>query len=340
MHGIVEPAVFERMVTLRREFHRHPELSWQERRTAERVATALEALGIPWRSVAGTGIVADLPGPSGVPRIALRADMDALPIHEETELPFASEHEGVMHACGHDGHTSILLGAAELLTRDRELPAPVRLVFQPAEEVGAGAQALVQAGVLDDVAAIFGGHIDPRYPRGHLVISDGIVNASSDAFRMTVTGRGAHGARPHEGIDALVAAASIVLQLQTLVSREVNPADPAVLSVGRFNAGTASNVLAARADLGGTIRAHDPAVRDQLIEGLHRVAEATANATRTTALVEITEGTPAVRNTPRMAAMAREAAGRIGDVPVEPLRDANLGGEDFGWYLEDRKSVV
>ncbi len=333
----IKPEVFERMVALRRDLHQHPELSWQEERTAARVSEVLQSLRVPFRRVAGTGIVADIPGPSGVPRIALRADMDALPIQEETGLPFTSVHDGVMHACGHDGHTSMLLGAAELLVAEPTLPAPMRLIFQPAEEVGGGARAMVQEGVLEDVAMVFGGHLDPRYLTGTLVITEGIVNASTDAFRIRITGRGAHGARPHEGIDAIVVGSAMVGQLQTIVAREVNPAHPAVVTVGRFVAGSAPNVLAETTELEGTIRAQDPAVREQILRALHRIAGACATSHGANAAVEITEGTPAVQNTKEMVALALDAGAALPMPPtVRPLRDANMGGEDFGWYLQHK----
>lgn len=335
MKRVVERTVFERMVAMRRDLHRHPELSWQETRTAECAEAGLSSLGIPFRRVAGTGIIADLPGPTGVPRIALRADMDALPIHEETGLPFASIHPGVMHACGHDGHTSMLLGAAELLARDGQLPAPVRLIFQPAEEVGAGANAMVGAGALDDVGMIFGGHLDRHYQTGSLVVTEGVVNASTDSFRIRITGQGAHAARPHEAIDAVVVGSLIVMALQTIVSREVNPAHPSVVTVGRFEAGTASNVIAGRAELEGTIRAQDPEVRRHLMNSIRRIAESSAKLHEAGVALEFTEGTPPLRNKREMVTVARDAAvSVVGELGVCALEHANMGAEDFSCYLE------
>jgi amidohydrolase len=185
--------------------HQHPELSFQEKRTAERIAQELDRLGVAYRSsVAGTGIVAEIPAP-GAPEdlcVALRADIDALPVLEETGLSFASVHEGVMHACGHDGHTTMILGAVELLSQEPSLPVPVRVLFQPAEERGSGALALIEAGALDGVSMIFGGHIDRHYPTGQIVTHAGAVNASTDSFRIQIQGKGGHAARPHEGVDA------------------------------------------------------------------------------------------------------------------------------------------
>lgn len=326
--------ILARMVEIRRDLHRHPELSWCEQRTAQRVGEALDALGISYRKVGETGLVADLPGPDGVPRVALRADMDALPISEETGLPFASVHEGVMHACGHDGHTSMLLGAAELLVGE-QLSAPVRLIFQPAEEVGSGARRMIERGALDGVALIFGGHIDPRYATGQLVITEGVVNASADGFRIRVVGHGAHAARPHEGIDAIVAGSYLVTEMQAIVSRELNPAQLGVISVGRFAAGSAANVIADRAELEGTVRAHDPAVRAELLASLRRVVDACAVLHRVRMELDIGEGTPPVRNDGDMISLAREAAvGVVGEAAICELADANMGGEDFGCYLE------
>lgn len=325
-----------RMVAIRRDLHQHPELSGQEVRTARRICAALEELGIPYRQgIAGTGVVAELPGQVAGPWLALRADMDALPIQEETGLEFASVHPGVMHACGHDGHTSMLLGAAELLKREGTLPVPVRLIFQPAEEVGSGASAMVQAGVLDGVAMIFGGHLDRHYPTGTIAISDGVVNASTDTFHITITGQGGHAARPHEGIDAVVVGSLMVMALQTIVSREVNPAHPSVVTVGQFLAGTAANVIAGRAMLEGTIRAQHPHVRAHLQQSLRRIAQSVGQLHGATTTIEFRDGTPAVINTPACAALAREAAAQVlGREQVVDLGTANMGGEDFAYYME------
>lgn len=322
------------MVALRRDLHAHPELAWDERESAIRVADALSELGLRATPIAGTGLVAEIPGRRDGPRIALRADLDALPIEEATGLPFASLKPGLMHACGHDAHSAMLLGAAALLLEETP-PLPVRLLWQPAEETGTGARSLCEAGALADVAAIFGGHVDNRYPAGALVVSAGAVNASTDAFRVTVKGRGGHGARPHETVDALVAAAALVTSLQTVVSREVDPADAAVLSVGTLRAGRATNVIAETAVLEGTLRALRPEVREQLKRSLARVATATAAAHGAVAEVELLEGTPPVVNAPELAALARRAALDVVDeAAVMELLGVNLGGEDFGWYLE------
>jgi amidohydrolase len=336
MSVTIDPRVTERMVTVRRELHRHAELSWQEHLAADQVCRHLDDIGVSYRrDVAGTGVVADLPGDAGKPLVAIRADMDALPISEETGLAFASETPGVMHACGHDGHTSMALGALELLAGDKDRIGPVRCLFQPAEEVGAGALAMIEAGALEGVDMIFGIHVDRNHPTGTIVIHEGVVNASTDTFRIEISGQGGHAARPHESVDAIVVGSLLVTAIQTIVSREINPVHPAVVTVGRFDAGSAANVIAGHATLEGTLRSQDAGVRDHLVETLRRVATAVGQMHEADITVSFDAGTPVVVNPPAMAALARRAAGRI--VPegnVVPLHVANMGGEDFAYYLE------
>jgi len=337
LHQPLEASLYKKLVKVRRDLHQHPELSWQEERTAAKVAEFLTGLGIVFETgVAGHGIVATIPGrDSSRGAVALRADIDALPIHEATGLAFASENDDVMHACGHDGHTTILLGAAALLAAEPELPAPVKLLFQPAEETGKGASTVLETGALDDVAMIFGGHIDRHYPLGTIIVSDGAVNASSDTFSIKISGKGGHGGRPHETVDAVVAGSLLVTALQTIVSREVNPAHPSVISVGTFQAGTASNVIADRAELTGTIRAQDPDVRLYLHDSIQRIAAAVAQLHGAQVEANISVGTPPLINSPAMASLAREAATQIvGEDSVLPLAVANMGAEDFAYYLE------
>jgi amidohydrolase len=322
------------LVALRRALHRLPELAWKEEQTARCLEAALQGIGLNPRRIAGTGLVVELPGPAGVPAVALRADTDALPVHEETGLAFSSIHPGVMHACGHDGHSAMLFGAAILL-RDRPRPAPIRLLWQPAEEQGGGAEALIAAGALEGVGFIFGGHIDARYPTGTLVVSEGAVNASTDTFRLTLHGRGAHAARPHEGTDTIVAAAAIITALQTLVSREIAPGEPGVVTIGRLHAGEAPNVIAGKAVLEGTLRALHPRTRARLKEGLDRVSRAVAEAHGARAELESLGSSPAVINAHGPTLLAREAAAEVvGAHRVVPLSGPNLGGEDFAAYLD------
>jgi hippurate hydrolase len=332
---MVDAALLTKMVAIRRDLHRHPELSGKETRTAIQITKMLDEMGIAHRAANGTGIIADIPGRAGAPIVVLRADMDALPIQEETGLEFASLHPGCMHACGHDGHVSMLLGAAQLLAREKELAAPVRLVFQPAEEIGCGAQAMIAAGALERAGMIFGGHLDRHYPKGTVVVSDGIMNASTDTFRIGITGQGGHAARPHESVDAVVVGSLMVMALQTIVSREVNPAHPSVVTVGRFDAGTAANVIAGQAWLEGTVRAQEELVRTHLQTAIRRMAEAVGKLHGAHVEVEFLEGTPVLRNNPEAAALARRAASCVvGSENVRELETANMGGEDFSQYIQ------
>ena len=328
--------LFRELREFRRDLHRYPELSWQEKRTSERIAEFLESHQIAHRPAVGTGIVAELPGTEALPAVGLRADMDALPLQEETQLPFASRTPGVMHACGHDGHTTIVLGAAALLAADPPLPAPVRILFQPAEEVAAGAQAMVEAGLLRNVDCLFGGHIDCQYPVGTVVIQEGAVNASADDFSIRIQGKGGHAARPHQGLDAIVVASQLVVALQSIISRELDPGVPGVLTVGRFRAGTARNVLAQEAVLEGTIRTLDPKVRDQIVNSLQRTVSSLAAGFGATADVNINQCAPPVINPPDLSELARQAALKaVGAEGIRPLQGTNMGGEDFAYYLRE-----
>ena len=324
------------MIAIRRDLHQHPELSSKEQRTATKVCEFLDQINVSYRSnIAETGIIAEIPGQQDGPFIALRADMDALPIQEETNLPFASEVNGVMHACGHDGHTSILLGTAMHLSQQPPPPLPIRLIFQPAEETVAGARAMIDNGALKDVALIFGGHLDRHYLAGKVIVTEGPVNASSDRFCIKISGQGAHAARPHESVDAVVVGSLMVMAIQTIVSREVNPAHPSVVSVGRFDAGTASNVIAGHATLEGSIRAQDPEVRNYLHGAIKRIAESVGHLHDAEVKVEIIKGVPPVINTHEMTLLAREAAiTAVGNANVGQLATANMGGEDFSFYLD------
>ena len=336
MNHLVTKLLFEKLVYVRRTLHQHPELSGREKKTAQTIANFVKNLGITQcHKVAETGVLADIPGTPEIPCVVIRADIDALPIQEETGLEFSSIRHGVMHACGHDGHTAMVLGAASLLREEPSLPAPVRLLFQPAEEIGIGATAMINDGALENAAIIFGGHLDRHYPTGTIAVAEGSVNASTDSFTIEIIGQGAHGARPHESIDAVVVASLMVMALQTIVSREVDPAHPSVVSVGLLQAGTAANVIAGTAKLEGTIRAQDPKVRGHLQTSIKRIAESIAQLHGAKIHVAFNLGTPQVINTSEMAQLAQEAATQaIGKENVLPLRTVNMGGEDFSFYLE------
>jgi amidohydrolase len=330
------PPLRERLVTLRRELHAHPELSFKEEETARRLTAALSDLApVQLDRIAGTGVVARIKGRErGAPVVAVRGDIDALPIEEATGLPFASRNAGVMHACGHDVHASWAVGAAHLLARD-PAAGDVLIVLQPAEETGGGALAILESGALDGVAAIFGGHVDRRFAVGQVVADPGPLAASADTFEIVLHGQGAHAARPHEAADPIVGAGALIGALQTIVARRLNPASAGVVTVGSIHAGTASNVIPDRATLTGTIRAVDPAVRRLLHDEVRRISDGVAATYRLQAQVSLDLGTPPLVNSPQATDWARRAvAAVLGEDALVPLGFLNLAGEDFAHYLE------
>ncbi len=324
------------LITLRRTLHQFPELSNAEHATSARLVAALESLGISdIRRVGDTGIVARIPGRDArAPVVAVRGDIDALPITESTGLAFASTVPGVMHACGHDVHATWTIGAAMSLLRE-PAAGDVLLVLQPAEEIGTGASAILASGALDGVAAIFGGHVDRRFVVGEVIAEAGPLAASADSFTITLHGRGAHGARPHEAADPIVAAAAVITALQTIVARRIDPARPAVCTVGSVHAGVASNVIPETATLTGTLRAMDAATRARLASEVARITTDVAAAYGVQATVDVEHGTPPIVNPEREARWAREAACRVlGEAAVVPFGITNMGGEDFAFYME------
>ncbi|MEO6208624.1 MAG: M20 family metallopeptidase [Gemmatimonadaceae bacterium] len=336
LQSLFAPEVAASLIALRRDLHRHPELSWAEEGTAQRLTKALGAFGVAdVTRVARTGLIARVPGRTrGGPVIGVRGDIDALPITEATNLDFASETPGVMHACGHDVHASWAVGAARLLI---ENPAErdVLIILQPAEEVGEGAQAILDSGALDAMQMIFGGHVDRRFEVGQIVAQAGPLAASTDTFTIILTGAGAHGARPHESSDPIVGAAALIGALQTLVSRRLDPAEPGVVTVGTIAAGSASNIIPERAELSGTIRATSVSARTLLTTELRRMAEAIATTYGLAAVVDISGRTAPIVNPPDAAEIAREAVCNVlGASALVPLGTTNMGGEDFAAYME------
>ena len=289
----------DRLTAIRRELHRHPELSHEEFETTARIRGWLEAAGIriAERYPLRTGVVAEVGGLREGPVVALRADIDALPIREETGLPFASEIPGRMHACGHDFHTAAIIGAALLLKeREAELRGTVRLLFQPAEEKASGARLVIASGALEKVCAVFGLHNKPDLPVGTFGIKEGPLMAAADGFRVEVEGRASHAAVPDAGIDPVVASAHIVTALQTIVSRNVSPLESAVISVTQLHGGTAWNIIPDRAMLEGTIRTFDRSVRARVLERFGQVAQGVASAFGARAAIRWIEGPPPVHN--------------------------------------------
>jgi hippurate hydrolase len=325
----------EKIVALRRDIHREPELGFDTKKTAEKVLGALDGLPLDIQTgVAENGIVATLRGDG--PTVGLRADMDALPIHEATGLPFASEIEGKMHACGHDGHTSMLVGAAHALSGMRErLNGTVKFFFQPAEERGGGGKVMVEEGVADDVAAVFALHLWPGLPFGTAATKEGPIMAAADAFEMTVRGTGGHGAFPHQTADAIAMAVQIVTALQTVVSREVDPVEPVVLTVGEIEAGSAFNIIPETARLGGTVRTLNEDLRRRMPERIAQLARGVARGMRGDAELDYEFSYPVTVNDEGAAQHALGVMRALfGDENTLELPNPSMGGEDFAFFLE------
>jgi amidohydrolase len=330
--GSAEP----RLIAIRRDIHAHPELGFEVQRTAGVVVEELQRLGLTCRTGVGrTGVVADIAGGAPGPCLLLRADMDALPIQEETGLDFASTVPGKMHACGHDLHTATLLGVAAVL-KDLapRLRGSIRLMFQPAEETSdSGAEAMVADGVLEGVDMALAFHNNPAMPLGRFGFNHGASTASADEFDILLRGKSGHAARPHDCVDPIVAAAALVTQLQTVVSRELNPAETAVLTVGRIMGGTTHNIIPESCSIGGTIRARSPAARTAAEAALRRIVEGTAMTLRVTCEVEFHHGVPPLMNDPAMLKSTLTAVrAQFGDV-VDELQPG-FGAEDFSYVSE------
>ncbi|MFD0587443.1 amidohydrolase [Paenibacillus sp. GCM10027627] len=325
----------KRLIAIRRALHENPELSHEEKETTEAIRRWLAEAGIqPADYPLRTGVVAEVGGHRGGPVIAIRADIDALPIQEETGLPFASRHAGKMHACGHDFHTAAVLGAAFLLKeREEELGGTVRFLFQPAEEKAKGALQVIASGALEGVSAVFGLHNKPDLPVGTIGIKGGPLMAAADGFVVEVAGRGSHAAVPEASIDPIVVSAHIVTALQSIVSRNVGALDSAVVSVTRLNAGTAWNVIPDKAIFDGTLRTFDENVRSRVRQQLERIAVSVAEAFGAKARVSWINGPNPVVNDAEWAQVAKRSAEAAGLRVIEPV--PSPAGEDFSFYLKE-----
>ncbi|WP_223066886.1 amidohydrolase [Paenibacillus caui] len=323
---------YGKFVEIRRHLHQHPELSGEEFETTRFIRSRLAEAGIRITDYPlKTGLVAEVGGLKEGPVIALRADIDALPVQEETGLSFASLVPGKMHACGHDFHTAALIGAAYVLKRrESELKGSVRLVFQPAEEKAKGAQQVLDSGALEGVAAIFGMHNKPDLPVGTIGIKSGPLMAAADGFIVEVDGKSTHAAVPEAGLDPIVAASQIVTALQSIVSRNVGSGESAVISVTKFHSGTAWNVVPGRAVLEGTIRTFEENVRLRVLERFQQVVEGTAAAFGASASVRLIGGPPPVHNDEALARLGEEVAAEAGFQAVTPV--PSPAGEDFAVY--------
>jgi len=318
------------LVALRRRLHQHPELAFEEQETAKAVSGVLEKLGIKYRSGVGkTGIIALIDGAKPGPTVGIRADMDALPILEQSGGPFASQVPGKMHACGHDVHTVIALGvAAALVEMKSELRGRVKLIFQPAEETLSGARAMIADGALEDpqMDVLLGYHNWPAVEAGKVGYNADVVMASADAFDITLKGREAHGAHPHTGVDALAAAAQLVSQLQTIISREVKPISPAVLTVGELHAGTARNIIAGSAVLKGIVRTMEVGLSEKIEQAMRRMLEGIKTGMRVDYALDWKRVAPALRNhKPTLERLLKSAREALGAENVIELAEPSMG---------------
>ena len=329
----------DEIVALRRKIHAHPELAFEERETAAHVEAFLTRLAIPFRGgIAKTGIVALLEGDKPGPTIAIRADMDALPINEPTGLPFASQVPGKMHACGHDAHTAIVAGVAAMLSEMRgEVAGRVMFVFQPAEETLTGAAAMLEAGVFDAAApdAILGFHNWPQLRTGTVGWHPDAVMASSDAFDVTIKGTGGHGAHPHLAVDSIVGAAQFVDQLQTIVSREIAPVSSAVVTIGRISGGTARNIIAPSVELNASVRTLEAETASKIEAAVRRILEGLKVGMRVDYELKWSKLTPVLRNDkPTLARVLNAARDTLGPANVVEMPSPSMGSEDFAWFAE------
>ncbi len=330
--------VLPEIIETRRHLHQNPELSHQEEKTSALVAEKLRGLGLDTvlTEVGGHGVVGELRGEGDGPIFALRADMDALPIQETNDLPYKSCNAGVMHACGHDGHTATLLGTASVLSKMRDqFKGTVRFLFQPAEETVGGAVNMCAAGVMDDVSAIVALHGWPNLEVGQIGVRTGPMMASADTFDITVRGRGGHAAYPQTSVDPIVIGAEIIQNLQSIVSREISPTDAVVVTVAQFHAGTAYNIIPDVAEMKGTVRCLSNTVRATMPGRLERIANGVCAAHGATCTFQYREGTLVVVNDARITSLVAEAGAQVlGPDGVQELPSPTMGAEDFSYYLE------
>lgn len=335
INKIVNDDMFEWMREIRRKLHEWPELAYKEEKTAELIANELKSLGITYRTgIARTGVVGKLIVDEKAPTVAIRADMDALPVTENTGLPYASKNPGIMHACGHDGHVAIVLGTAAILKK-KPPEGNVVFIFQPAEEELGGAKPMIDEGVLEGVDVIFGGHIERHYQVGQIGIKPGIHTSHTDAFVIKITGKGGHAARPHLAIDAVLIASQFVVNIQSIISRQIDPIHPSVITIGYLKSGTVDNVIAEKATLKGTIRATNEYIRADIIEKVKKLASSMAIQYGAEINVEMKPGYPPIINDEGLSKYAVQVSDKLlGKDNTIAIPYPSLGGEDFSYFLQ------
>ncbi len=330
--------IYDRIVKIRHDIHQNPELSGEEEETRLLIRSILEAEGIPFKTFKGHyGVVADIIKDPSLPTVAIRGDMDALPMPENNPKPYASKKEGIMHACGHDAHTAIALGCALVLNSVKEmLPGNVRVIFQPSEEVLAGGSSqMIEDGALEGVSAIFGLHVYPYLKTGQIGYKYGVMMASADTFSFDIYGKTAHGARPHEGIDAVLVTAMVIDSLNHIVSRRIDPIHPAVISMGRIEGGKAPNVICDFVNVAGTVRTVNESVRRKIPEMMETTIKGICEAMDAKYHFDYKFGPPELKNSDEMVDIIKAAAEEVvGKEGLVDLVDPVMGGEDFSRYLQ------
>ena len=325
----------EQIVSWRREVHAYPEVAWTETKTGNMVAEELKNLGIEVTRIAEIGVVGLLKGERTGKTVALRADMDALPITEATDVPYKSKNLGAMHACGHDGHVAMLLGAAKVLSQMKnQINGTVKFIFQPAEEIGLGALKLIEAGVMEDVDAIFGIHLWPDLPSGKVSLVPGPRMASADKLKITVKGKSGHGSMPHQGIDAILAASAIIMNLQSISSREIAPLEPAVVTIGKLAGGTGWNITCDEVTLEGTTRCFSHEVRKSFPLAIERIIKNTAASYRAQAELEYIPIAPPLINDTLISQIAAASLQKLYGDNMAGTIEKVMGGEDFAFLCE------
>lgn len=338
-------AMKDELISIRRDFHEHPEIGFELHRTSKVIKAYLDSLGIPYTETAKTGICGIIKGTKEGNNkvVALRGDMDALPIQDKKKCEFSSKEPGKMHACGHDAHMTILMGAAKLLNNHKdEFSGTVKLFFEPAEETTGGAPVMIEEGILDNpnVDAIFGLHVDEATKIGTIKIKKGVVNAASNPFKIKITAQGGHGAYPHTTVDPVVIASHIVIGLQSIVSREINPVNPAVITVGTIHAGTAQNIIPGEATLSGIIRTMTKEDRAFAIERLKEIVNGIASMSRAKAEITIEESYPCLYNDDDNVDIVKESAEEvIGKENIVEQKSPKMGVESFAYFAMERPSA-
>ena len=336
----------DQLITIRRDIHMHPEVGFEEVRTSNLIKDFLKNEGIEYREVAKTGVCAIIKGTKEgkVKTVALRADMDALPIQDKKVCEYSSKVPGKMHACGHDAHATILLGVAKILNKNKHLfSGNVKLLFEPAEETTGGASLMIEEGVLENprVEKVFGLHVTEDLECGKIKIKKGVVNAASNPYKVKIIGSGGHGASPNTTVDPIVIGANIVTTLQTIVSREISPVNPSVITVGSFHAGTAQNIIPGEAEITGIIRTMTPEDREFACKRLVEVSEGIAKASRGSAEVTIEESYPCLINNDECVDIVKEAAKKVlGNENVVEQKAPSMGVESFAYFAMERESAV